>query len=187
MEITTIEPFLSYWDGFRGRTRRVAECIPAEHIEWAPREGAFTFGDLLRHLGAIERWMFAENACGRPSRYPGHARDLDFPSVRVEADHATGYPGVQQQKPELTTAATQVQHSPPTPYVVGELGRGMVSMAGRENVRMGLGPDRGSMQTRGPQCRSSQSSVSVGLVPAMVPLHRTLLKTQPSHPEGGGW
>ena len=76
MEITAIEPFLSYFEGIRGRTRRVAECIPAEHVEWAPREGAFTFGDVLRHLGAIERWMFAENAAGRPSRYPGHGREL---------------------------------------------------------------------------------------------------------------
>jgi uncharacterized damage-inducible protein DinB len=45
-------------------------------VEWAPREGAFSFGDLLRHLGAIERWMFAENVSGRPSRYPGHGREL---------------------------------------------------------------------------------------------------------------
>ncbi|HKP75261.1 MAG TPA: DinB family protein [Longimicrobiaceae bacterium] len=76
MEIATIEPFLAYFEGIRGRTKRVAECIRAEHLEWAPREGAFSFGDILRHLGAIERWMFAENAAGRPSRYPGHGREL---------------------------------------------------------------------------------------------------------------
>ncbi|MFL5386369.1 MAG: DinB family protein [Longimicrobiaceae bacterium] len=76
MEITAIGPFLGYFEGIRGRTRRVVECIPPEHIEWAPREGAFTFGDIVRHLAAIERWMFAENACGRPSRYPGHGREL---------------------------------------------------------------------------------------------------------------
>ena len=76
MRILEIEPFLAYFEGFRGRTLRVADRIPADRIEWAYREDKFTFGDLLRHLGAIERYMFTENACGRPSRYPGHSADL---------------------------------------------------------------------------------------------------------------
>lgn len=76
MEIPRIEPFLDYYGRLRGRTRRVVARIPPERAEWAPAEGAFTFADILRHLAAIERWMFAENACGRPSRYPGHGREL---------------------------------------------------------------------------------------------------------------
>ena len=76
MEITRIEPFLSYFEGFRGRTRKVVMCIPPERLEWRPREGAFSLGDTVRHLAAIERWMFAENAAGRPSRYPGHGPEL---------------------------------------------------------------------------------------------------------------
>jgi uncharacterized damage-inducible protein DinB len=76
VEITGIETFLDYFERVRERTRRVAAVIPPEHLEWAPRPGAFSFGDLLRHLGAIERYMFAENAQGLPSRYPGHGREL---------------------------------------------------------------------------------------------------------------
>jgi uncharacterized damage-inducible protein DinB len=76
MQISAIEPFLRYFDGFRKRTLRIADRIPPERLEWTYREGKFTFGDILRHLGAIERYMFAENACRRPSRYPGHSRDL---------------------------------------------------------------------------------------------------------------
>ena len=76
MEINTVEPFLDYYARIRERTRRVVASIPPDRLEWAPREGAFTFGDLVRHLGAIERWMFAENVHGRPSRYPGHGREL---------------------------------------------------------------------------------------------------------------
>jgi uncharacterized damage-inducible protein DinB len=30
----------------------------------------------VRHLAGIERWMYAENALGRPSRYPGHGPEL---------------------------------------------------------------------------------------------------------------
>ncbi len=76
MEIPSIEPFLEYWEKMRGRTLRVARCIPAERLEWSYRPDKFSFADLLRHLGAIERWMFAENVRGRPSRYPGHGREL---------------------------------------------------------------------------------------------------------------
>ena len=76
MEIPRIDPFLDYFERVRERTRRVIACIPPEHLEWAHKPGAFTFGDLIRHLGAIERHMFAENAQCKPSRYPGHGREL---------------------------------------------------------------------------------------------------------------
>ncbi len=76
MEIQDIEEFLRYFEKIRERTRRVIACIPAEQLEWAPREGAFSFGDLIRHLAVMERFMFAENVQNRPSRYRGHGRDL---------------------------------------------------------------------------------------------------------------
>ncbi|HJU90141.1 MAG TPA: DinB family protein [Gemmatimonadaceae bacterium] len=76
MEIRDVDGFLTYFESVRARTRRVAHCIPADQIEWTHRPGAFTLGDIVRHLGAIERWMFAENVSGRPSRYPGHGREL---------------------------------------------------------------------------------------------------------------
>lgn len=76
MEIRETEPFIDYFEHVRGRTLRVARAVPAERMEWAPRPGTFSFGDILRHLGAIERFMFAENVLGRQSRYPGHGRDL---------------------------------------------------------------------------------------------------------------
>lgn len=76
MEIPRIEPFLEYFERVRERTRRVIACIPPERLEWSYKPGAFSFGDLIRHLAAIERFMFAENALGRPSRYPGHGPEL---------------------------------------------------------------------------------------------------------------
>lgn len=76
MEITRIEPFLDYHAKIRARTLRVVGHIPPDRIEWSPGAGRWSFGDLLRHLGATERWMFAENAQRRPSRYPGCGRDL---------------------------------------------------------------------------------------------------------------
>lgn len=71
-----MDPLIDYIDRIRHRTMRVVRCIPPERLEWTYAEGKFTFADLMRHLASIERWMFAENAALRPSRYPGHGREL---------------------------------------------------------------------------------------------------------------
>lgn len=76
MEIKSAGPFVAYWEGIRGRTRRIVEVIPPERIEWAPAEGRWTLGDIVRHLAGIERDMYAENVQGRPTRYPGHGHEL---------------------------------------------------------------------------------------------------------------
>ena len=69
MGIQTTASFVEYYGKLRQRTLRVVACIPPEQIEWTYREGKWTLGDLLRHMGAIERWMFAETLAGRPQRY----------------------------------------------------------------------------------------------------------------------
>ena len=76
MELRSIEPFLQYYASVRRRTRALAECIPEDRLEWRPAEGRFSPGDLLRHIAGAERWMWAENAALRPSRYPGHGPEL---------------------------------------------------------------------------------------------------------------
>jgi len=76
VEIRDPAEFLRYLARIRERTRRVATLIPPAAIEWTHQPGKFTLGDLVRHLGAIERYMFAENARRLPSRYPGHGRQL---------------------------------------------------------------------------------------------------------------
>lgn len=76
MEIRDLATFLDYLGSVHQRTRRVVECIPAADIEWAPAPGRFSFGDLVRHLANIERWMYAETVQGRPSAYPGHGREF---------------------------------------------------------------------------------------------------------------
>jgi uncharacterized damage-inducible protein DinB len=71
-----VQSFLDQLDKVHARTRRVVTLIPAADVEWAPKPGWFTFGGLVRHLAGVERWMYAENAHGRPSRYPGHGAEL---------------------------------------------------------------------------------------------------------------
>ncbi len=79
-----VTAFLDHFEKVRVRTSRVVDCIPADRIDWTWREGRFTLGDLVRHIAAIERYMYAENVQGKPSRYPGHGRELadGLPAVR---------------------------------------------------------------------------------------------------------
>ncbi len=92
MEIRSAKQFLEYWHGLRERTRRVVVCIPSQRLEWTYRPGAFTFGDLIRHLATIERYMYAETVLGRPSRYPGCGRELadGYDAVLAYADRLDG-------------------------------------------------------------------------------------------------
>ena len=76
MQITDLAVFLDYLARVRERTMRVARCIPPEQLEWAPRAGMFTLGDLARHIATIERYMFVETIQSRPSRYQGCGREL---------------------------------------------------------------------------------------------------------------
>lgn len=76
MEITPIESFLPYLKSIHERTMRVARVIPADKLEWTYAPGKFTLGDQLRHLAAIERYLWAEIVQGKPGRYHGCGREL---------------------------------------------------------------------------------------------------------------
>jgi uncharacterized damage-inducible protein DinB len=77
--------FLSYWRGMRGRTLRVLDALHEEDLEWSPGGGAWSFGDLFRHLAGLERGMWAENVQGRPSNYQGHGPELASGLAEVRA------------------------------------------------------------------------------------------------------
>ncbi len=76
MDIISSSSFLDYYEKIRGRTRRVVQAIPPDRIEWTFRAGKWTLGDLVRHIAAIERWMYGETLSNRPSRYTGCGREL---------------------------------------------------------------------------------------------------------------
>lgn len=71
-----VEEFVNYFEKIRGRTLKAAAAIPRDKFDWSPAPGKFSFADILRHLAAIERYMYAENVQLRPSCYSGHGREL---------------------------------------------------------------------------------------------------------------
>ena len=71
-----LNEFLDQFEKVRARTRRVAACIPEDKVEWTYKPGAFTLGDLVRHIGVAERHIWAETVSRRPCRYLTHGREL---------------------------------------------------------------------------------------------------------------
>jgi uncharacterized damage-inducible protein DinB len=71
-----LDEFLHHGARVRERTRRVAACIPAEQMEWTYKPGAFTLGDLVRHIAVTERYIWAETVHNRPVAYVSHGREL---------------------------------------------------------------------------------------------------------------
>jgi uncharacterized damage-inducible protein DinB len=71
-----LDEFLDHFDKVRQRTRRVAACVPDDRVEWTYKPGAFSIGDLVRHLGVAERCLWAETVHRRPPLYTTHGREL---------------------------------------------------------------------------------------------------------------
>jgi uncharacterized damage-inducible protein DinB len=75
MEITSIKPFLEYYDKVRERTLRLVRVVPPDALDWTYKPGKFSVGDQIRHIATIERYMFAETICGRKSAYSGCGKE----------------------------------------------------------------------------------------------------------------
>ncbi|HMF96200.1 MAG TPA: DinB family protein [Vicinamibacterales bacterium] len=100
--------FVHYITRVRERTRRVAACIPEEHIEWTYKPGAFTLGDLVRHIAVTGRYIWAETAHNRPSRYTTHGRELaegrDAVLALLDRLHAESVAEFRQLTPDMLAA-----------------------------------------------------------------------------------
>ncbi len=68
--------FLAYFEKTRQATVRIIKSIPPEQLDWSYLPGKFTFGDLIRHIAAIERNVFAEVALGNRPNYKGCGKEL---------------------------------------------------------------------------------------------------------------
>lgn len=89
--IQNVESFIHYFDGIRRRTFNFARVIPPDRIDWSPQERAFTCGDILRHLAAIETITIHVIVHTHWQAYPGHdkslAADLEEIFNYLEASH----------------------------------------------------------------------------------------------------
>ncbi len=73
--IERVDSFIGYFETVRRRTLNYCRAVPPDQIDWAPRPGEMSFGDLIRHIAAAEQ-MFVGVAVGGRWSYPGHERHL---------------------------------------------------------------------------------------------------------------
>jgi uncharacterized damage-inducible protein DinB len=73
--IHTVRDFTDYFESVRRRTISFARTVPPEMIDWAPKPGEYTCGDIVRHLAASES-MFTGVVADGVWRYGGHDRAL---------------------------------------------------------------------------------------------------------------
>jgi len=89
--IASPRAFADYFDGVRRRTLGFFRVIPADRVDWAPKDGEYTCGDIVRHVAASER-MFAGAVCDGAWTYGGHARakapTLEAALADLDAAHA---------------------------------------------------------------------------------------------------
>jgi uncharacterized damage-inducible protein DinB len=89
--IASVPAFADYFEGVRRRTRDFFCAIPPDRVDWAPRAGEYTCGDIVRHVAAAEA-MFVGAAVEGVWRYVGHERaaapTLAGALARLDAGHA---------------------------------------------------------------------------------------------------
>lgn len=76
MEIINVDAFLAYNERTRQATTRVLQVIPHDKLNWTYMPGKFTIADMVRHIAAIERYVFAEMALGKLPAYKGCGKEL---------------------------------------------------------------------------------------------------------------
>jgi uncharacterized damage-inducible protein DinB len=103
-----LNEFLDHFDRVRQRTRRVAACIPVDQVEWTYKPGAFTLGDLVRHLAVAERYIWAETVHNRPVAYVTHGPELadgrDAVLTFLDLRHAESMALFRELTPEALSA-----------------------------------------------------------------------------------
>ena len=118
--IASMREFTEYFDGVRRRTVGFFRTIPPERIDWAPTDGEYTCGDIVRHVATSES-MFTGVVADGVWRYDGHARELgaslEQTLILLEARHAAaaralataGDAALAQQRPSLEPGARPIR------------------------------------------------------------------------------
>lgn len=88
--------FADYFDGVRRRTLAAARAVPDEAMNWSPRAGEYTAGDILRHLASAQQ-MYLRAFQGEGWHYSGHP-------PRLAPDKAAALSLLEERQREFDTA-----------------------------------------------------------------------------------
>lgn len=66
MSCPEIKSFVSNWNRIHKQTSRALRATPADRMEWRPKEGMFTFRELVSHLPKSELMIARSALAGSP-------------------------------------------------------------------------------------------------------------------------
>lgn len=79
MEVNDISTFLKYWSKIKYRTSRIISIIPEDKLNWSYSQGKFSCAEIVRHIAAIERYLFIETIVSGQNKYEGcHVTTNEF-------------------------------------------------------------------------------------------------------------
>ena len=87
--IASVAEFARYWDGVRRRTWAAVDRVEPGLLDWAPRPGEMTCGEIVRHLAGAERFFVTKVVEDRFTEdlSPGAALDHAQTRARLECVH----------------------------------------------------------------------------------------------------
>ena len=81
--LSSVADFVSYFEGVRRRTWRTVDCVTPQLLEWVPRAGVFSCGDIVRHLAGAERFYVTKVVEDRWTDDLDPGPGLDLADTRV--------------------------------------------------------------------------------------------------------
>jgi hypothetical protein len=81
--IASVAEFARYFDGVRRRTWAAVDRIGPELLDWAPRAGEMTCGEIVRHVAGAERFFVSKVVDDRFTGDLEPGRPLDHLATRA--------------------------------------------------------------------------------------------------------
>ena len=87
--IGSVAEFIRYFDGVRRRTWSAVDRVAADRLEWAPRPGEMTCGEIVQHLAGAQRFFVTKVVEDRFTEDldPGPALDHAATRALLESVH----------------------------------------------------------------------------------------------------
>jgi uncharacterized damage-inducible protein DinB len=88
--IGSVAEFVRYFEGVRRRTWAAVDRVTPALVDWAPRPGELTCGEIIQHLAGAERFFVTKLIEDRWTRdlEPGPRLDLASARARLASVHA---------------------------------------------------------------------------------------------------
>lgn len=88
--IRSVAEFVRHFEGIRRRTWTAVDRLTPALLEWRPREGEWSCGDIVRHLAGAERFYVTKVLEDRwtDDLEPGPCLDLEATRARLRELHA---------------------------------------------------------------------------------------------------